>query len=107
MYICSQIVKRLKILEKSGMIREGIEILVMPCVNYYSMNIGKRFWSMDNTDINRMFPGYDLGETTQRIADGVFKQLQGYRYGIQLTSFYQTGNFFTSCKNDGDKNDRS
>lgn len=50
----------------------------MPCVNYYSMNIGKRFWSMDNTDINRMFLGYDLGETTQRIADGVFKQLQGY-----------------------------
>jgi len=98
MYICSQIVKRLKILEKSGMIRDGIEILVMPCVNYYSMNIGKRFWSMDNTDINRMFPGYDLGETTQRIADGVFKQLQGYRYGIQLTSFYQTGNFLPHVK---------
>ena len=35
------------------------------------MNIGKRFWSADNTDINRMFPGYNLGETTQRIAAGV------------------------------------
>ncbi|MGN0682165.1 MAG: M14 family metallopeptidase, partial [Oscillospiraceae bacterium] len=98
MYVCSQAVQALKKLEERGEIAEGHEILVVPCVNYYSMNIGKRFWTMDNTDINRMFPGYDLGETTQRIADGVFAQLQGYKYGIQLASFYQEGNFLPHIK---------
>lgn len=57
------------------------------------MNIKKRFWPTDNTDINRMFPGYDLGETTQRIADGVFREISEYRYGIQFTSFYMPGDF--------------
>ena len=58
-----------------------------------SLNIQKRFWPIDNTDINRMFPGYDLGETTQRIADGVFKEIMDYKYGIQFTSFYMPGEF--------------
>ncbi len=40
-----------------------------------------------------MFPGYDLGETTQRIADGVFKVIKNYQYGIQFTSFYMPGDF--------------
>jgi len=40
-----------------------------------------------------MFPGYDLGETTQRIADGVFKEISDYKYGIQFTSFYMPGDF--------------
>ena len=40
-----------------------------------------------------MFPGYDLGETTQRIADGVFREISKYQFGIQFTSFYMPGNF--------------
>ncbi|MGN1481994.1 M14 family metallopeptidase [Porcipelethomonas sp.] len=98
MYVCSQLVQKLKFLEENGQIVKGHEILVVPCVNYYSMNIGKRFWAMDNTDINRMFPGYNLGETTQRIADGVFNGIQGYEYGIQMASFYQEGNFLPHVK---------
>ena len=98
MYVCSRMVQTLKKLESEGRITEDTEILVVPCVNYYSMNIGKRFWTMDNTDINRMFPGYALGETTQRIADGVFSKLQGYEYGIQLASFYQPGIFLPHVK---------
>lgn len=98
MYVCSRLVSRLKELERSGCITEGKEILIIPCVNYYSMNIGKRFWTMDNTDINRMFPGYSLGETTQRIADGVFQKIQGYTYGVQLASFYQQGDFLPHVK---------
>ena len=86
MYVCSRMVQELKKLESKGRIAEDTEILVVPCVNYYSMNIGKRFWAMDNTDINRMFPGYNLGETTQRIADGLFSKLQGYQFGIQMAS---------------------
>ena len=92
-YCCSQLVKKLKQLEEEGRIREGHRILVIPSVNPYSMNIQKRFWPTDNTDINRMFPGYHLGETTQRIADGVFKEIMDYEYGIQFTSFYMPGEF--------------
>ncbi|MGN0621314.1 MAG: M14 family metallopeptidase [Porcipelethomonas sp.] len=98
MYVCSRLIQELKRLEKKNEISDNCEIMVIPCVNYYSMNIGKRFWAMDNTDINRMFPGYELGETTQRIADGLFSVLQGYEYGIQLASFYQPGNFLTHVK---------
>lgn len=93
LYICSQLVKVLKSLEERGAIVNHNEILVIPSVNHSSMNIGKRFWATDNTDINRMFPGYDAGETTQRIADGVFKAIQGYSYGIQFPSFYIQGDF--------------
>ena len=93
LYICSQLVKALKELEEKGAIVHDNEILVIPSVNHSSMNIGKRFWATDNTDINRMFPGYHAGETTQRIADGVFRAIQGYNYGIQFTSFYLPGDF--------------
>ena len=40
-----------------------------------------------------MFPGYNLGETTQRIADGVFREIKDYAFGIQFTSFYMPGDF--------------
>ncbi len=93
LYCCSNLVKKFKQLEEEGRIRDGNKILIIPSCNPYSMNIQKRFWPIDNTDVNRMFPGYDLGETTQRIADGVFKAIQEYEYGIQFTSFYMPGDF--------------
>ncbi len=92
-YTCASLVKRLSALESNGALVEGYEILVIPSVNHFSMNIGKRFWSMDNTDINRMFPGYDKGETTQRIAAALFDSVKDYRYGIQLASYYIPGGF--------------
>jgi len=60
------------------------DILVIPSVNHYALNINERFWPLDKTDINMMFPGYGLGETTQRIAHKLFETLQGYDYGIIL-----------------------
>lgn len=93
LYCCSQLVKKMKQLESEGRILPGHKILIIPSCNPYSINIQKRFWPIDNTDINRMFPGYDLGETTQRIADGVFKEIMHYKYGIQFTSFYMPGEF--------------
>lgn len=92
-YVCSQLIKKLRVLEERGRIKEGKEILVIPCGNPYSVNTQKRFWTIDNTDINRMFPGYDLGETTQRIAGGIFEKVKDYDYGIQFASFYMPGNF--------------
>ena len=93
LYICSQIIRKLEELEASHGIVPGKEILVIPSVNHHAMNIGKRFWPVDNTDINRMFPGYDQGETTQRIAAGVFEKVKEYDYGIQFASFYMPGDF--------------
>ncbi len=92
-YCCSKLVKKFRQLEAEGRIKKGQKILIIPSLNPYSMNIKKRFWPTDNTDINRMFPGYDLGETTQRIADGVFREISKYRFGIQFTSFYMPGDF--------------
>ena len=92
-YTCSCLLKRLKALETAGRLASDREVLVIPSLNPYSMNIGKRFWSADNTDINRMFPGYSLGETTQRIAAGVFDLVSKYDNGIQFASFYMPGCF--------------
>lgn len=92
-FMCARMIQRLKKLEAEGRLVEGQQICVIPSVNPGSMNIGKRFWSIDNTDINRMFPGYDLGETTQRIAAGVFEVVNKYRSGIQFTSFYTPGDY--------------
>ena len=93
LYCCARLVDRLKRLEADGQLVQGRQILVIPCVNPYSINTKKRFWCTDNTDINRMFPGYDRGETTQRIAAGVFELVKCYRYGIQFASFYMPGAF--------------
>lgn len=93
LYCCARLVSRLRALEEQGRLAGGHEILVIPSVNPYSMNIRKRFWPIDNTDINRMFPGYDQGETTQRIAAAVFDVVKEYAFGIQFASFYMPGTF--------------
>ena len=92
-FICARLVRRLADMENRGMLDARRRVLVVPSVNAFSMNIGKRFWAVDNTDINRMFPGYDAGETTQRIADGLFREVKDYAYGVQLASYYLPGNF--------------
>ena len=92
-YICAQIVNSLSFIERHGGIAKGKSILVIPSCNPFSMNVSRRFWAMDNTDINRMFPGYANGETTQRIAAAVFEALNGFEYGIQLASYYVPGDF--------------
>lgn len=92
-YICARMVAVLQELEDKGKIVAGKRILVIPSCNPFSMNVSKRFWAMDGTDINRMFPGYDLGETTQRIAAALFERIKGFKYGMQMASFYMPGNF--------------
>ncbi len=93
LYVCSQLVKKFRQLEEEGRIENGKKILIIPCVNPYSFNTQKRFWCTDNTDINRMYPGYNLGETTQRIADAVFRVVSEYPIGIQFASYYMPGEF--------------
>lgn len=92
-YEASQLVHQLMRLEVQRRIKPGKGILIIPTVNPASVNAEKRFWPTDNTDINRMFPGYDKGETTQRIAAALFNVLEGFEFGIHLTSHYISGNF--------------
>lgn len=59
-------------------------ILIIPSINHYALNIRERFWPLDKTNLNMMFPGYAQGETTQRITKKLFDTIQGYTYGISL-----------------------
>ena len=93
LFMCSRLLQRLKKLEAEGRFAENTQVMVIPSANPASMNIGKRFWGIDNTDINRMFPGYSQGETTQRIAAALFEVVNKYRIGVQFTSFYMPGEF--------------
>ena len=56
-----QLVKRLKELENSGAIVGDNQILVIPCVNNFSMNVGMKYWVSDNSDINVSFLGILTG----------------------------------------------
>ncbi len=93
MYTAARLVRRLAELEEQGAFAPDCGVLVIPCAGQFSMNVSKRFWPLDNTDINRMFPGYGEGETTQRLAARIFNALQGYRWGVHLASFYLPGDF--------------
>ncbi len=84
LWIASHMVRflRQKELENAGFVKG--EILIVPTVNTYASNMGKSFWPMDNTDIDVMFPGYNQGETTQRIAAKLFEKTNNFDYAILL-----------------------
>lgn len=93
LYICSLLVSKLKELEKQKAIVGDNQILVVPCVNNFSMNVGRKYWVSDNSDINRQFPGNKEGEPTSRLAAHFFDKVTGFRYGIHFPSFYRKGDF--------------
>lgn len=98
MYVCALLIQALEGLERDGLLAPDAGVLVVPCANQFSMNVGRRFWAADNTDINRMFPGYDQGETTQRIAARAFAAIQDYQYGVQFTSFHLPGDHLSHVR---------
>lgn len=98
MYICSQLVRTLKELEAKGGICAGKKILVVPVINGLGMNIDRKFFGMENQDINRAFPGRADGDTVDRLADGIFRIVREYSYGIQFTSFYMEGEFISHVR---------
>lgn len=93
LYVCSKLIRELKELEKQCKISYNHEITVIPCVNPFSVNIGRKYWCNDDRDINRDFPGNSEGEPTQRIAAALLEAVREYRYGIQFPSFYIQGDF--------------
>ena len=93
LYVCSQLVKVLKELEQKGCISSNKQVLIIPVVNTYSINVSQRFFGASHVDINRSFPGNEEGETTYRIAAALTNWIKDYAYGIQFASFYMTGEF--------------
>jgi predicted deacylase len=73
--------------------RPGTELLgrvrVIPAVNVLGLNTRSRLWPFDGTDLNRMFPGYDAGETTQRIAHAVLRATAAAEWRIDVHSSNQ------------------
>jgi hypothetical protein len=61
-------------------------MIVVPAVNVLGVNTRSRRWPFDGTDINRMFPGYDGGETTQRVAHAVLELTRAAERRIDVHS---------------------
>ena len=93
LYVCARLVAFLREVERDGGILPGKSVVVVPTAIGLSMNVGERLWAPENIDINRQFPGNCEGSTTERIAAALFDKLKAYKYGVQLTSFYQPGAF--------------
>ena len=86
-YCCSQLVRKFKQLESEGRINKGHKVLIIPSANPYSVNIQKRFWPSDNTDINRMFPGYNMGKLHSVLRMVYLKKLLDINMAYSLLLF--------------------
>jgi len=77
--------KRIAAGERAGA-RLAARVLLIPAVNVLGVNLRRRRWPFDGTDINRMFPGYAAGETTQRIASALLERTSDAAHRIDLHS---------------------
>ena len=93
LYVCARLIATLREMEKNDAILPGKSVMIIPTAVGSSMNVGSRLWAPENMDVNRRFPGDENGSTTERIAYALMDRLRLYKYGIQLTSFYQAGSF--------------
>ena len=93
LYVCARLVSFLRDVEKEGGLIPGRTVTVIPSAISASMNVGARLWTPEDTDLNVCFPGDPAGATADRIAHALFSVLRLYRYGVQLSSFYQPGSF--------------
>jgi predicted deacylase len=59
-------------------------VLIIPAVNVLGVNLRTRTWPFDKTDLNRMFPGSTIGETTQRIAYAVLEATKRADYRVDI-----------------------
>jgi predicted deacylase len=59
-------------------------VLIIPAVNVLGINLRTRTWPFDKTDLNRMFPGNTIGETTERIAYAVLEATKRADYRIDI-----------------------
>lgn len=86
-YVCALLVQLLKeLLYEKRVARLYANIKILPALNPSGLNNSIRFWPFDQTDINRMFPGYDKGETSQRLAAAIFSELSGATHLVDIHS---------------------
>lgn len=82
-------------------------VILIPAVNVLGVNTRRRRWPFDGTDINRMFPGYEGGETTQRIAAAVMAVTAPARFRIDIHSSNQDFEELPQVRiYDGDEDER-
>lgn len=92
MYVCSRMVQTLKKLESEGRLAEDTEILVVPCVNYYSMNILGSSGSGKST-LLRCINQLET-QSCGRIFFHTIKQTDTYR--AEYYKYYTHGNYWTN-----------
>ncbi|KAB0666138.1 hypothetical protein F6V25_06610 [Oryzomonas japonica] len=87
-YILARLADFLKAVEGGGYpkLRLAQRVLIIPAVNVLGTNTLRRAWPFDQSDQNRMFPGNQMGETTQRIAYTVLEATKKSAYRVDLHS---------------------
>lgn len=89
LFVASQLINFLKTKEEKNPDFFNGLISVVPSVNHYGFNIHEKYWPIDKTSLTRMFPGYNEGETTQRIAYRLFEAIKDYDYGIRISTGFR------------------
>lgn len=87
-YILARLADFLTAVEEGGYpkLRLAQRVLIIPAVNVLGANTLRRAWPFDQSDQNRMFPGNQMGETTQRIAYTVLEATKKSAYRVDLHS---------------------
>jgi uncharacterized protein len=75
LYVVYRLIQWLESIEQSAYQLKG-RIRIVGCANPLGALVGERFWPSDFTDINRIFPGYQSGEASQRLAHWIFDALK-------------------------------
>jgi predicted deacylase len=71
--------------ENPAALRSG-RIRIIPAANPLAINVSTPYWPFDLSNLNALFPGYEQGETTQRIAARLFSALEGHDWCVSLAA---------------------
>jgi len=88
-YIASQLVRKLHDLHQ--LVSDDHGVCIIPAANPHAANTARRFWEPESLDLNRLFPGFERGDSAQRVANSIMEHVSGYEYGINLTSINHPG----------------
>lgn len=77
LYICHLFIEWLRQItrQRGNYVLRG-RVRLLPAANPLGLLVGERNWPFDNTDLDRVFPGYSQGETTQRVAHWIFENVR-------------------------------
>lgn len=85
-YICGLMSEWLRGMELRSAYSLRGRIRILPALNPLGLLTSERHWPFDKTDVDRVFPGYNQGETTQRLASWVFELLRPSQCCVDLHS---------------------